>query len=98
MTALTKLATKKAAGVLGDDLALCARQVSGVSTDRKLPVVRAVAKGSECNNLILVPAALAISAPLRMLGGAFLCYEGFAGQRPAVATAMDYSASPPRRP
>ena len=78
VTALTKLATKKAAGVLGDDLALSAQQVSGVSADRELPVVRAVAKGSEFNKLILVVAALAISAPLpwlitppRMLGGAF---------------------------
>lgn len=98
VAAMTKLATNKTAGVLGDDLALSAQQVSGVSADRELPVVRAVAKGSECNKLILVLAALAIGAPLRMLGGAFLCYEGFAGQRPAVATAVVYSASPPLRP
>jgi predicted DNA repair protein MutK len=81
---LTKLAAKKTAGVLGDDLALNAQQVSGVKADRELPVVWAVAKGSFRNKLILVPAALAISAfapwavtPLLMIGGAFLCYEGF---------------------
>src|SRR6185295_13994118 len=81
---LTKVAAKKTAGVLGDDLALNAQQVAGVSADRELPVVWAVAKGSFVNKLILVPAALAISAfapwaviPLLMLGGAFLCYEGF---------------------
>jgi predicted DNA repair protein MutK len=81
---LTKVAAKKTAGVLGDDLALNAQQVSGVNADRELPVVWAVAKGSAINKAILVPAALAISAvapwavtPLLMLGGAFLCYEGF---------------------
>jgi uncharacterized protein len=81
---LTKVAAKKTAGVLGDDLALNAQQVSGVKADRELPVVWAVAKGSFVNKLILVPAALAISAfapwlvtPLLMIGGAFLCYEGF---------------------
>ncbi|MES2423961.1 MAG: DUF808 domain-containing protein [Pseudomonadota bacterium] len=81
---LTKVAAKKTAGVLGDDLALNAQQVSGVQADRELPVVWAVAKGSALNKLILVPAALAISAfapwavtPLLMVGGAFLCYEGF---------------------
>jgi hypothetical protein len=81
---LTKVATKKTAGVLGDDLALNAQQVSGVNADRELPVVWGVAKGSMVNKLILVPAALVISAfapwavtPLLMLGGAFLCYEGF---------------------
>ena len=70
--------------MLGDDLALNAEQVSGVKADRELPVVWAVAKGSFKNKLILVPAALAISAfipwlitPLLMIGGAFLCYEGF---------------------
>ena len=80
---LTKVAAKKTAGVLGDDLALNAQQVSGVSAARELPVVWAVAKGSLLNKAILVPAALAISAwlpwaitPLMMLGGAFLCYEG----------------------
>lgn len=80
---LTKVATKKTAGVLGDDLALNAQQVAGVAPDRELPVVWAVAKGSALNKVILVPAALAISAfaswavtPLLMLGGAFLCYEG----------------------
>ena len=81
---LTKVAAKQTAGVVGDDLALNARQVAGVAADRELPVVWAVAKGSFVNKLILVPAALAISAvapwavtPLLMLGGAFLCYEGF---------------------
>jgi len=81
---LTKVATKKTAGVLGDDLALNAQQVAGVRAERELPVVWAVAKGSAVNKAILVPAALAISAfapwaivPLLMVGGAFLCYEGF---------------------
>ena len=81
---LTKVAAKKTAGVLGDDLALNAQQVSGVNADRELPVVWAVAKGSAMNKTILVPAALAISAfapwavtPLLMVGGLFLCYEGF---------------------
>lgn len=81
---LTKVAAKKTAGVLGDDLALNAQQVAGVKADRELPVVWAVAKGSFVNKLILVPAALAISAfapvlitPLLMVGGVFLCYEGF---------------------
>lgn len=81
---LSKVAAKKTAGVLGDDLALNAQQVSGVKAERELPVVWAVAKGSFVNKAILVPAALAISAfapwgvtPLLMVGGAFLCYEGF---------------------
>jgi uncharacterized protein len=81
---LSKVAAKKTAGVLGDDLALNAQQVAGVAADRELPVVWAVAKGSFINKAILVPAALAISAfapwlvtPLLMVGGAFLCYEGF---------------------
>ena len=81
---MTKVAAKKTAGVLGDDLALNAQQVSGVRAERELPVVWAVAKGSLKNKLILVPAALLISAfapwavtPLLMFGGAFLCYEGF---------------------
>ncbi|WP_034300755.1 DUF808 domain-containing protein [Herbaspirillum sp. RV1423] len=81
---MTKVAAKKTAGVLGDDLALNAQQVAGVNADRELPVVWAVAKGSLKNKAILVPAALAISAfapwavtPLLMLGGAFLCFEGF---------------------
>ncbi len=92
VSVMTKVATKKTAGVLGDDLALNAQQVSGVKPDRELPVVWAVAKGSAVNKLILVPAALAISAfegwlasrgyavplvtGLMMIGGAFLCYEG----------------------
>jgi predicted DNA repair protein MutK len=81
---MTKMAAKKTAGVLGDDLALNAQQVSGVRAERELPVVWAVAKGSFLNKLILVPAALAISAflpwavtPLLMIGGAYLCFEGF---------------------
>jgi predicted DNA repair protein MutK len=84
VSVLSKVAAKKTAGVLGDDLALNAQQVTGVKADRELPVVWAVAKGSMLNKAILVPAALAISAfapwavtPLLMLGGAFLCYEGF---------------------
>ncbi|MGB8663644.1 MAG: DUF808 domain-containing protein [Serratia inhibens] len=81
---MTKMAAKKTAGVLGDDLALNAQQVSGVTADRELPVVWSVAKGSFINKLILVPLALLISAfapwaitPLLMVGGAYLCYEGF---------------------
>jgi hypothetical protein len=81
---LSKVAAKKTAGVLGDDLALNAQQLTGFSANRELPVVWAVAKGSFLNKAILVPAALAISAfapwavtPLLMVGGAFLCYEGF---------------------
>ncbi|OYU28936.1 MAG: hypothetical protein CFE41_02810 [Burkholderiales bacterium PBB2] len=81
---LSKVAAKKTTGVLGDDLALNAQQVAGVSAERELPVVWAVAKGSFLNKAILVPAALAISAwapwavtPLLMLGGAYLCFEGF---------------------
>jgi predicted DNA repair protein MutK len=81
---MTKLAAKKTSGVLGDDLALNAQQVAGVNADRELPVVWAVTKGSLKNKLILVPSALAISAiipwaitPLLMIGGIFLCFEGF---------------------
>lgn len=80
---LAKVAAKKTAGVLGDDLALNAQQVSGVKADRELPVVWAVAKGSFVNKAILVPAALLIGTflpwaviPLLMIGGAFLCFEG----------------------
>ena len=83
VSVMAKVATKKTVGVLGDDLALNAEQVSGVRADRELPVVWEVAKGSMINKAILVPAALAISAfspplifPLLMVGGAFLCYEG----------------------
>lgn len=81
---LTKAATRKTAGVLGDDLALNAQQVAGVRAHRELPVVWSVFKGSLVNKLILVPAALLISqflpwlvVPLMMVGGAYLCYEGF---------------------
>lgn len=84
VSVMTKVAAKKTAGVLGDDLALNAQQVSGVAAEREFPVVWAVAKGSFVNKLILVPTALAISffapwliTPLLMLGGAFLCFEGF---------------------
>jgi hypothetical protein len=84
ISVMTKVAARKTAGVLGDDLALNAQQVAGVRAERELPVVWAVAKGSLRNKLILVPAALAVSAlapwavtPLLMLGGAYLCYEGF---------------------
>lgn len=80
---LSKVAAKKTSGVLGDDLALNAQQVSGIQADRELPVVWAVAKGSAINKLILVPVALLLSAflpklipVLLMLGGLFLCYEG----------------------
>ena len=81
---LTKIAAQKTAGVLGDDLALNAQQVSGVAADRELPVVWAVGKGSLVNKAILVPTALLLSVtlpwlitPLLMLGGAYLCFEGF---------------------
>jgi predicted DNA repair protein MutK len=79
----SKIAAKKSAGVLGDDLALNAQQVSGVEARRELPVVWAVARGSFLNKLIIVPAALVLSeflpglvTPLLMLGGLYLCYEG----------------------
>jgi hypothetical protein len=84
VAAMSQLAAKKTAGGLGDDLALNAQQVTGVSADRELPVVWAVAKGSLLNKAILVPAALVISGlapwvitPLLMLGGLYLCFEGF---------------------
>ncbi|MBT9237491.1 DUF808 domain-containing protein [Pseudomonas inefficax] len=84
VSVMTKVAAKKTAGVLGDDLALNAQQVTGVRAEREIPVVWAVAKGSMVNKAILVPAALLISAfipwavtPLLMLGGAYLCFEGF---------------------
>jgi predicted DNA repair protein MutK len=80
---MTKVATKKTAGVIGDDLALNANQLTGICVSRELPVVVAVAKGSLINKAILIPAALLISAglpflikPLLMVGGAFLCFEG----------------------
>lgn len=81
---MSKIALKKTAGVVGDDLALNAQQMVGIEVNRELPVVWAVAKGSAVNKLILVPIALLISAllpaavlPLLMIGGAYLCYEGF---------------------
>ena len=83
VAAMTKVATKKTAGVLGDDLAVNAEQVSGVRAERELPVVWAVARSSLINKAILVPAALALSAlapwavtPLLMAGGLYLCFEG----------------------
>ncbi|ADO48050.1 DUF808 family protein [[Enterobacter] lignolyticus] len=83
ISVMGKLAAKKTAGVLGDDLSLNAQQVSGVRANRELPVVWSVAKGAFINKVILVPLALLISAfipwaitPLLMLGGAFLCFEG----------------------
>ena len=83
VSVMTKIAAKKTAGVLGDDLALNAQQVSGVRAERELPVVWAVAKGSMINKAIIVPAALAISVvapylitPLLMFGGVYLCFEG----------------------
>ncbi|ORM57488.1 hypothetical protein PRCB_06210 [Pantoea rodasii] len=83
ISVMGKVAAKKTAGVLGDDLSLNAQQVTGVKANRELPVVWSVAKGSFLNKLILVPLALIISAfapwlitPLLMLGGAYLCYEG----------------------
>lgn len=83
ISVMGKLAAKKTAGVLGDDLSLNAQQVSGVRANRELPVVWGVAKGSFLNKVILVPLALLISAfipwaitPLLMIGGAFLCFEG----------------------
>ncbi|RZJ10025.1 MAG: DUF808 domain-containing protein [Acidovorax sp.] len=84
VSVMTKVAAQKTAGVLGDDLALNAQQVAGVRAEREIPVVWAVAKGSMINKVILVPTALLISAfapwavtPLLMIGGAFLCFEGF---------------------
>lgn len=81
---MTKVAVRKTSGVLGDDLALNADQVAGVRAERELPVVWAVAKGSARNKLIIVPVAIAISAlapwaimPLLLIGGAYLCFEGF---------------------
>ena len=80
---MTKVAAKKTAGVVGDDLALNANQVTGVSAERELPIIWAVAKGSLVNKLILVPLALLLSAflpalitPLLMIGGVYLCFEG----------------------
>ena len=84
VSVMTKVAAQKTVGVLGDDLALNAQQLSGLKSNRELPVVWAVAKGSFVNKAILVPAALLISAfapwavtPLLMIGGAYLCFEGF---------------------
>jgi predicted DNA repair protein MutK len=109
---LSKLAAKKTAGVLGDDLALNAQQVAGVQAQRELPVVWAVAKGSLLNKAILVPAALLISAfapwavlPLLMLGGLFLCFEGaeklahrflHPDEAPAQAEALRVALADPR--
>ncbi|MFG6446829.1 DUF808 domain-containing protein [Roseateles sp. BYS180W] len=98
---LSKAAAKKTSGVLGDDLALNAQQVSGVAADRELPVVWAVAKGSLLNKAILVPLALVISAiapwavtPLLMLGGAYLCFEG---AEKLVHRWFSHEAPPPQK-
>ena len=84
VAAMTKLAAKKTAGVIGDDLALNANQISGIKADRELSIIWQVAKGSLLNKVFLVPAAMLISAffpwlvtPLLMIGGGYLCYEGF---------------------
>lgn len=80
---MSKAAAKKTAGVLGDDLALNAQQVTGIRAEREIPVVWSVAKGSFRNKLILVPGALLVSAfapwlimPILLIGGLYLCYEG----------------------
>lgn len=102
---MTKTAAQKTAGVLGDDLALNAQQVAGVNADRELPVVWAVARGSFRNKLILVPAALAISAlapwavtPLLMLGGLYLCFEGVEKLAHKVLHRADEESAPAREP
>lgn len=84
VASMSKLAAQKTAGILGDDLALNAQQVAGIRASRELPVVWAVAKGSFRNKLILVPGALIVSylmpwliSPMLMIGGAYLCFEGF---------------------
>ena len=80
---MTKLSAKKTAGVLGDDLALNAEQAVGLSPERELPMIFAVAKGSLKNKALLIPGALLLRAfvpgliqPVLMAGGLFLCYEG----------------------
>ncbi|MBB1600821.1 DUF808 domain-containing protein [Variovorax sp. UMC13] len=105
LSVLAKVAARKTAGVVGDDLALNAQQVSGLRADRELPVVWGVAKGSFRNKAILVPAALAISAfapsaitPLLMLGGAYLCYEGVEKLAPPWLHGLgEASAADPQR-
>ena len=99
---MTKVAARKTASVLGDDLALNAEQVSGVRADRELPVVWAVAKGSFINKAILVPSALAISAvipwaiiPLLMLGGTYLCFEGAEKIAHSLSHKKSHQATPP---
>ena len=83
VAAMTKVATKKTAGVLGDDLALNANQLTGIRASRELPIIWAVSKGSLLNKAIIVPIAFLLSAFLPavvplilMIGGAYLCYEG----------------------
>ncbi|WP_454905593.1 DUF808 domain-containing protein [Aggregatibacter sp.] len=83
VSVMTKVAAKKTVGVVGDDLALNANQVTGATAERELPIVWAVAKGSLVNKVILIPIALLLAAflpalivPLLMLGGAYLCFEG----------------------
>lgn len=103
ISVMGKLAAKKTAGVLGDDLSLNAQQVSGVRANRELPVVWRVAKGSMLNKLILVPLALLISAfipwavtPLLMVGGAYLCFEGIEKVLHSI-TARKHKESPQER-
>ena len=93
---MTKVAAKKTAGVVGDDLALNANQVTGVSAERELPIIWAVAKGSLVNKLILVPLALSLSAflpalitPLLMIGGVYLCFEAWKNCCTNFYTAMN---------
>lgn len=104
VAAQTKVAASKTAGVLGDDLALNAQQVTGVRADRELPVVWAVAKGSLLNKAILVPGALLVSAlapwaimPALMLGGAYLCFEGVEKVLHAVLGRRDRAAHEERK-
>lgn len=99
VSVMTKVAAKKTAGVLGDDLALNAQQVTGVRADRELPVVWAVAKGSMLNKVILVPLALVISwlapwavMPMLMLGGLYLCFEGVEKLAHAITSKKEHQA------
>lgn len=101
---MSKIAAKKTSAVLGDDLALNAQQVSGVAAEREIPVVLAVAKGSFKNKLVLVPAALLISAfipwlikPLLLIGGLYLCFEGIEKVLESLSRPSDESSAAQRR-
>jgi len=101
---MSKIAAKKTSAVLGDDLALHAHQVSGVAAEREIPVVLAVAKGSFKNKLVLVPAALLISAfipwlikPLLLIGGLYLCFEGIEKVLESLSRPSDESSAAQRR-